>query len=368
MIATCQLFGIGATVGPIIDGLHNQCLLRYNVAPILLDFPSAVSVSVSSIHPQIHNGLSTVSTPILSSLHYYESHLFASSWIIPPLLGLAYVVLGRILPWIITSILDGIVSTFGAINDATGSNISTDDARNNRSINQKNSVTTRTLGIKAILAVITTGIILSFSQYLMLHPNQRQFGIIDFSSVVFESSEPLEQHLLILLTAAITQWAYFDGTIVSLIVASMAMIGGPLSELPFVAHHIWDYLPEAGDMYVPLQAIERSSIPGQFLHYVLGDDYATLALNGITGPCYFAVTMDAIAIGRFVESLQSTSTLGINGLEITEEIPLNRLFIASSREVPSSTSPLSSMDENSAPVMSSIGPLEPIPIVASESD
>lgn len=73
-----KLFVTGATIGPLVDSLHNQCLLRYEIAPI--------------------------------AVHYYGSTnidhlLFASSWTVTPLLGIAYVVLGQFLPTVLQSIV-----------------------------------------------------------------------------------------------------------------------------------------------------------------------------------------------------------------------------------------------------------------------
>jgi len=75
---TGQLFVTGATIGPIVDSLHNQVLLEYHKAPITLDWPSSSS-----------------SFGLFLGHH---SHLFCSSWFVPPLLGVAYVVLGGVLP------------------------------------------------------------------------------------------------------------------------------------------------------------------------------------------------------------------------------------------------------------------------------
>jgi hypothetical protein len=295
--AAGKLFLTGATVGPLIDGLHNQCLLRYNVAPIRVDAPSWIHLdSVAS--------------------SFYEPHLFASSWLVPPLLGLAYIVLGGVLPRILHTLLDAVERTS-----------STEDSSKTAS-NKVPSPSSFVLFFKAVIAVISTGCIVRFSQYLILHPTG-SYGIID-NTAVFESSESVEQHLLILITAAITQWAYLDGTLASLLAASAASILGPLSELPFVANGIWEYLPEAGDLYLPLQSIDPSSSLGQWFQRLWGDQYSTLALNAITGPCYFAVTMDAIALGRWFESLDRTNAR--HRSHSTEDIPTNRLFIASSRD------------------------------------
>ena len=298
--AAGKLFLTGATLGPFIDGLHNQCLLRYNVAPIIVDTPKG----------WIHLDSSVTS--------YFEPHLFASSWLVPPLLGLAYIVLGGVLPRILQGLLDALERT-------SSSSSATDNAAT-----RTKPPSSWVLFFKAVLAVISTGLIVRFSQYLILHP-VGGYGIID-NTAVFESSGSEEQHLLILITAAITQWAYLDGTLASLLAASLSSILGPLSELPFVANGIWEYLPEAGDLYLPLQSIDPSSSLGQWFQRLWGDAYPTLALNGITGPCYFAVTMDAIALGRWFESISNVRHH--HRSDLTEDIPTNRLFIASSREPP----------------------------------
>jgi hypothetical protein len=297
--AAGKLFLTGATVGPIIDGLHNQCLLRYNVAPITLDAPGWINLD-----------------SVASSPSYFEPHLFASSWLVPPLLGFAYIVLGGVLSRILQTLLDAVERTSSTANDSISTN------------NKVRSPSSFVLFFKAVLAVVSTGLIVRFSQYLILHPTG-SYGFID-NTAVFESSESVEQHLLILITAAITQWAYLDGTLASLLAASAASILGPLSELPFVANGIWEYLPEAGDLYLPLQSIDPSSSLGQWFQGLWGDQYPTLALNAITGPCYFAVTMDAIALGRWFESLEPANAR--HHSHPTEDIPTNRLFIASSRD------------------------------------
>ena len=67
--------------------------------------------------------------------------------------------------------------------------------------------------------------------------------------------------------------------------AAVAAVGGPICELPIMAAGCWHYLPSAADYY-PLEA--------------LGMGAASWAgLSSITGPCYWAVTMDAIALGRW---------------------------------------------------------------------
>ena len=84
----------------------------------------------------------------------------------------------------------------------------------------------------------------------------------------------------------------------SLLTASIVSVGGPLSELPFVAGGFWHYIPSAAD-YLPLANVnlENGIIGGDIIA-----EYKDLALSSITGPCYFAVTMDAIALGRWFKS------------------------------------------------------------------
>jgi len=255
-----KLFLTGATLGPVIDSLHNQCLLTYKVAPLQI---------------ATNDGL-----------------LFASSWLIPPLLGLTYVVLGGILPRWVQHVLDRVSPTLEhAAPDP-----------------QRQSVTK--LGLKAVAAVLSTAAIVKLSALLVIGAGDDTGGLLgDMNTAAFESASTLEQQLLILITAAIVQWAYLDGTLASLLVASLASVGGPLAELPFVAAGLWEYLPEVAD-YLPLQGVDPASAAGQFLQTVTGgDDYGQrLALSSITGPCYFAVTMDSIALGRFFDATTATAT------------------------------------------------------------
>lgn len=227
---SAKLFWTGATVGPLVDSLHNQCLLQYDVLPIA-----------------IPNIMVTGQTIIL----------FASSWTVPPLLGVAYVVLGGILPRIFEGLLQ----------------------ENN---NKQRQGWLLDLKQRAILAVGTTALIIKLSEYLETHP-------------VMETAEA---NIMVLLLAALGQWALLDTSPSALIAASITAIGGPLSELPFVGHGVWVYLDSAKD-YFPLANFDTGN---DFLSWILGvSDYNNLGLSSITGPCYFAVTMDAIALGRWFD-------------------------------------------------------------------
>ena len=109
-------------------------------------------------------------------------------------------------------------------------------------------------------------------------------------------------NLVIMLFADALQWISLDRTFVALLAASITAVGGPLSELPFVANGFWHYNVDAAD-YFPLSGtlFESGGIADAIASSLLGEEYNTLALSSITGPCYFAVTLDAIALGRYFD-------------------------------------------------------------------
>lgn len=238
LFASMQLFFVGSTVGPLVDSLHNQCLLAYDVAPI------------------------TISNPAAS----WESALFCSSWAVPPLLGVAYIVLGFILPKLLANI------TGGNYNCQT-----TDEGE---------------LRNKAIWAVISTAFIIKLSEYLQTH------DIIALGSPALMLDA--QTNLGIMAAADAVQWLALDRTPVALLAATITAVGGPLSEMPFVAHGFWHYLPESAD-YLPLSGyvFQSGGIADELASMLLGEGYEDLSLSSITGPCYFAVTLDAIALGRY---------------------------------------------------------------------
>lgn len=217
----------GSLVGPIVDSIHNQCLLEYHKGNI--EIPFAFTEPGFKIE---------------------------TSLAIPPLLALAYLVLGGILPKLIGSIVP----------------------------EESDTVHFKNLKAKAILAVSTTAIIIKMSEYLQTHNISSSWA----HPITFLSDS--EINLFIMVIASILQWAVLDRTVVSLITATIVSIGGPLSELPFIANDFWEYIPDAAD-YFPLH--DLNFVP---------EEYQCLALSSITGPCYFAVTMDAIALARFFDS------------------------------------------------------------------
>lgn len=248
-VTALKLFVAGSTLGPLVDSLHNQCLLTYDFAPIVLNLPHASHESPS------------------------PEHLFISSWAVPPLLGFAYIVLGFILPSIFESLV-GHVETKNVSNGIPD--------------------TQDVLRTRAILAVSTTAAIIKLSEFLETHSGMSyQFNKYP---VVLDATT----NIMIMMMADVLQWMALDRTIVGLLAATVTAVGGPLSELPFIANGFWHYNTNAAD-YLPLGDITFQ--PGGYMDVlvsnVLGENYKELSLSAITGPCYFAVTLDAIALGKY---------------------------------------------------------------------
>ena len=233
-----KLFLFGSTVGPLVDSLHNQCLLEYDMAPI------------------------TIQNPISSS----APPLLCTSWAVPPLLGIAYLILGYILPRVIELV----------------SNVKVSDSDDNATT-YYDSTGNNELKNKAILAVTSTAGIIKLSEFLQTHE-------------FFDAKTNLE----IMAASDLLQWIVLDGTPVALVASCVVGVGGPLSELPFVAHGFWHYIPQSAD-YIPLEN-GLNGISDSLATTILGDGYRDLALSSITGPCYFAVAMDSIALSRYFYS------------------------------------------------------------------
>lgn len=294
--AASKLFGVGATVGPVVDSLHNQCLLEYNVLPITVDpYSAAVATATATGNAGTISGNSI----------QYDHHLFCSSWTVLPLLGIAYVVLGGILPRVVRSVVVGRRS--GPTSQQAAVPPSTPEEKGQ----MQDEPQLPALRSRALLAVASTALIIKLSALLQ-------------TSGALEEPVPI----IALSLAALTQWACLDGTKTALLAAAITSVGGPLSELPFVGHKVWEYLPSAAD-YFPLRDLNPSSaFLGSILQSVLvggafDTDYHDLALSSITGPCYFAVAMDAIALGRWFdyESGQNGDSSAVSTIDSTRRVP-----------------------------------------------
>lgn len=307
---TAKLFATGFTVGPIVDSLHNQCLLRYGVLPINLEWP--VPFLRENENALVDIAIGGSGGNAVDNYPYF----FCSSWTVPPLLGFAYVVLGLIFPRIVEATLESLSNQKlqeQASTTTTTSLVVDESSLSPPSFSPSSSPQLRT---RALLAVTTTAMIIKLSEFLETHP-----GLFDGFEVFHKHPESAFVSLMVMISAALIQWAVLDGSIVALLVASVTAIGGPLAELPFVGHGVWTYLEGAGD-YLPLQnvfpgvAATASTATGeghdlllQIAAVLFGTtDYQDLALSSITGPCYFAVAMDAIALGRWFDASKNDSS------------------------------------------------------------
>ena len=203
--AIVGLATFGATAGPLVDAVHNQALLTYDFLPLSLG-------------------------PV------------QTSWLVPPLLAVAYVLLGLVFPAVSDSIFG-----VGRI------------ALDNRPLLQPRQ--------RAGLAVLST------------------LAIIKTSEVLVSSTLSTSSSVALLCAACAAQWVLLDGSYSSLALSLLAAWGGPLAELPLLKAGCWHYL--APD-YFPLDGIGQLG-PGSWA-----------GLNSITAPCYAAVTNDAIALGRWL--------------------------------------------------------------------
>ena len=198
---------VGSCLGPFVDAIHNQALLSYDVLPVSMNL-----------------GLGFAKTSLL----------------VPPLLAIAYALLGSLLPRVLETIA-GLNSTVGSL-----------------------PLLRPPPGLRAALAVVSTCFIIKSSELLLLVTSG-------------------QSALLLLSLLAFLQWATLDGRKSSLILAVLAGILGPLAELPLTYLGAWHYITPD---YWPLT----------FCGFGPGISWAGLSM--VTGPCYFAVTTDAIALGR----------------------------------------------------------------------
>merc|ERR1711862_348066 len=175
-----KLFVTGATLGPIVDSLHNQLLLKYDVLPISLSLPSSLLSSFSSFasSEEITSGINTAPPPF-----------FCSSFIIPPLLGITYVILGSVIPRLIDDFLP-----------LNNSNIVTNPSSSSSSASYRN---------KAILAVASTAFIIRLSEYLL----------------TFQTTST-SSNLITLPLVSLLQWFILDQTYASLITGILTAICG----------------------------------------------------------------------------------------------------------------------------------------------
>lgn len=150
----------------------------------------------------------------------------------------------------------------------------------------------------AVWAVASTALIIKLSEILQTHDTINWWG--------YPISLDSNLNLMLMTASDAAQWVLLDRTPTALLAAGIVAFLGPLAELPFVAHGFWHYLPESAN-YLPLagEFFQSGSIVDRVAINFLGEGYHELALSSITGPCYFAVTMDAIALSRYIYMISS---------------------------------------------------------------
>ncbi|CAJ1381546.1 unnamed protein product [Effrenium voratum] len=211
---TLGLAGVGALLGPWVDAIHNQALLSYDLLPVSVALPLGVA---------------------------------RSSLLVPPLLALAYALLGAVLPSALAALVP----------------------RKPREPREPRKPLVPLPPLpRALLAVASTCFIIKSSELLSHFDSYLAWPV--------------------LASLALLQWACLDGRLSSLFLALLAGLCGPLAELPVMWLGAWHYT--APD-YWPLAV----------LGFGPGVPWAGLSI--LTGPCYFAVTTDAIALGRLFARL-----------------------------------------------------------------
>ena len=172
-----------------------------------------------------------------------------TSLLIPPLLALTYALLGGVFPLV----AQRVVGAGGAGGDAP-----------TPLVELKLLSRSEERRARAVLAVLAT------------------CAVIKLSAVAIALDAP--NSLALLAVAALLEWRALDASWTSLAVGCVVAVLGPIAEVPFMELGCWHYFDAARD-YFPL-------------HSFLVDSQAT-GISSLTGPCYFAVTTDAIALGRW---------------------------------------------------------------------
>jgi hypothetical protein len=211
-----KLATAGAVVGTACDALHNQAILSYDLLPVRIDL--GVGVACTSL-------------------------------IVPPLLALAYVVIGDLFPRLARRVVCG---GQPALRDLSSRQ-------------------------RALLAVLSTACIIRASEALATTaaPDDA-LGSTSF-----------------LYGLALLEWLVLDGSWATLVLAVVVSVGGPLAELPFLFSGAWHYL-EPNAFPLELVGVLPSAAVGAAPAGGTWD-----GLDTLTGPCYFAVCTDSVALGSW---------------------------------------------------------------------
>ena len=114
----------------------------------------------------------------------------------------------------------------------------------------------------------------------------------------------IENAFPLLAAAALAQWLVLDGSWAALGLGLLVGVAGPLAEIPFMELGLWysSCVELVASTPRPRRVPECAA---QRRHYLAPDYYPFGAdapgLSSLTGPCYFAVTQDAAALGRLFD-------------------------------------------------------------------
>ena len=206
---------IGFFLGPAVDALHNQELLEYAIFPV--EVGTSIAVAKSSI-------------------------------LVPPLLFVAYLLLGGVFP----IVAKNLVGPARILPPPGFAKLSSSQ--------------------RAVLAVASTAGIIRTSAILAHAQGGGDWGAAPLAA---------------LSAMVLVQWLLLDGAAASLALAATAAIMGPIAEIPFTFAGCWEYTQPD---YWPLSLLGLGPESGA----------GWAGLSSLTGPCYFAVTTDAIALGRWL--------------------------------------------------------------------
>lgn len=265
-----KLFVSGATFGTAVtDCILTPQIAEYDFAPISIPAPaaseSAVGMAASLSGASISSLSSTAAT----------SYLFNSSWLVPPLLGMAYVILGSVLPRIITAALEAL-------------------GGDKETFRTESTPSPKTRKALALSSLVITSLLVKLCEFCVTNRDV-------VAALPVLNSLPIPPDVALSTAAVVATWVALDGTLPSLLLGIATYFGGPLSELPFIAAGAWHYVPEFADSF-PLEFVDPNGLVGRSLQFLLGQSYPDLAMCSISNPCYFAITLNAIALGRWFDA------------------------------------------------------------------
>lgn len=103
----------------------------------------------------------------------------------------------------------------------------------------------------------------------------------------------------VLWVAALGEWACLDGSVSTLLGGAMAGVLGPIAEIPLIGIGCWHYLQP--DYFPLLAVVEHGGAGGSGMEgEAVRSSWSEIGIEGVTGPCYFAVCADSMAVYRYL--------------------------------------------------------------------